>query len=1182
MARSIDILIRLRQAGGQIVGRINSQINRLRANLDQLQAASGALVTAGTQVALLGGALAATAAVPVKFAADFETSINNVRALLEQTIDDSGELEKAFNSLRNEALRLGETTQFTATQAAEAIENLTRAGFSAEESIAALGATLNLAAVEGIEIAQAAEITANILRGFGLSAKDTGRAVDILANTTTNTAVRLIDLSEALKTAGPIAASAGVSLRDTAAVLGAFGDAGLKGSIAGTQFRAIIRSLVAPSKESAEIIKRLGLVISDASGRFVGVRSIVAQLQEILKNVGGEAERTGILMEVFGQRGGPGMAALLKQGDVKLLQLEQRLDRQGTAAGVAETRLASLQGSFVKLTSAAQGFLINVGTPFLNFLTRFVNQVTRAVQRANEFFQSLGGIGTFFVGFVGVLGGVVATVGALAVAAGSAGLAFVSLKIGMTALLPLTSALSAKFTLLNVSMGAVLGKITLIAAAFTTGFAIGKAIADFEVFGLTVQTIFDVVVAKIAATFSAIKIRLLELRRTASQVLEKVGVGGEDLSLLDKRIEAEKRHKKSLEEAAVAIVRKRTETKRAADEARRQAPRAVAEAPTAGIAPDVRDIQRQQEQLKREQELLHQREQILKRFVALSETEITRLQSLQRQGLVDSQKVVEARQQLAVAAANEEIAIIKEQIRLQQDANERRNLETKLIEKQNELKRKLILLGEEENRSDEALARSKREVNEQLAQLEKRVLGDSLSDLKRKHQLELEELDRRHSEEIEKLRDKNATVQQLEEAAKNQSLERLRLQTEQAAQVRERQERITREMQALERQGLGSDPGGIRRRNELEIAALDRANQEKIKNLEKLGANEQQILEAQRLASLALQQKRADQEKQLSENLAAEEKRRQDRRREELRKAQELQSRLLEVERGAVNPANLEEQNRIRIEQLKIRQEQQLQSLRDFGITQQQEEQVRAQQQITLTRETTRQQIEIINFRLNAAQQLAGGLSSAFAEAFRATGEKNREFFIASKAAAIAQATINIAQAITKALAEGGAILGPIQAAFIAALGAVQIAKITAARLHGGGEVRGGSGRRDDVPAILTSGEYVVRRESVNYYGSGLIEAINRISIPRSVIAENIGGALPSPNIPPTLSFQTGGLVPAFETQQPQQGGQQINILNFTDPAQIDQHLASSAGQENLINILNNNRDELRTIVIGT
>ena len=223
------------------------------------------------------------------------------------------------------------------------------------------------------------------------------------------------------------------------------------------------------------------------------------------------------------------------------------------------------------------------------------------------------------------------------------------------------------------------------------------------------------------------------------------------------------------------------------------------------------------------------------------------------------------------------------------------------------------------------------------------------------------------------------------------------------------------------------------------------------------------------------------------------------------------------------------------------------------------------------------QERRIRESQLENARTIAGGMADIFDNLYELTGKKHKEFFYLAKAAALAEAIVNTAQGITKALAQGG-IWGPVMAGVVAAAGAVQIATITAQRLASGGKIQGSSpsDKADNIPIMATAGEYMQPVKTVQYYGQQVMEAMRKRMIPREIFA---GLTLPGFTIPqPAHAFAGGGPVSAQASErrdiQPD-----INIINVTDPRDLDQYLASSAGQDAVVNVISSRAATIRRVL---
>ena len=223
------------------------------------------------------------------------------------------------------------------------------------------------------------------------------------------------------------------------------------------------------------------------------------------------------------------------------------------------------------------------------------------------------------------------------------------------------------------------------------------------------------------------------------------------------------------------------------------------------------------------------------------------------------------------------------------------------------------------------------------------------------------------------------------------------------------------------------------------------------------------------------------------------------------------------------------------------------------------------------------QERRIRESQLENARTVAGGMANIFDNLYELTGKKHKEFFYLAKAAAIAEAIANVALGVTKALAQGG-IWGPIMAGVVVAAGAVQIATITAQSLAAGGKIQGisPSDTADNIPVMATAGEYMQPVKTVQYYGSQVMEAMRQRMIPREIFA---GLTLPNFTIPqPMYAFAGGGPIPS---QAP--GGEDmqpgINIINVTDPRELDQYLATSAGQNAILNVLSSRAEAVKRVL---
>ena len=317
-------------------------------------------------------------------AGSFEQSMNKVRAI-------SGATGKDFEALTELSKELGRTTAFTAGQAADGMSFLAMAGFETQAILESMPGVLSLAAAGQMDLATAADISSNILTGFGREADQMTSTVDILAKTFTSSNTDLSQLGEAMKMVGPVAASAGMNFENTAAAVGLLGNAGIQGTMAGTSLRNVISRLLDPSKKAVNVMDDLGLVTEDGALAFTDAEGNLKSFTDIIDILSKSGATTADIMAVFGQRAGPAVAALVSQGSDALIGLTAELENAGgTADKIASTQLEGLNGSITKMKSAFEGLMISIAdSGLLDKATTLIAQLTGFISKMSEAFRNL-------------------------------------------------------------------------------------------------------------------------------------------------------------------------------------------------------------------------------------------------------------------------------------------------------------------------------------------------------------------------------------------------------------------------------------------------------------------------------------------------------------------------------------------------------------------------------------------------------------------------------------------------------------------------------------------------------------------------------------------------------------------------------------------------------------------------
>lgn len=298
----------------------------------------------------------------VKGATELEAKLSEVKAV-------SGATAAEMVLLRKAAEDAGATTKFTATEGADALGNLARAGLTAKDAIAALPAVLQLAQAGGIGLAEASEYVTKAVSGMGLKFSEAGRVADVLAAGANGSNTSVTGLAQALSYAAPIAKSLGLGLEFTVAVIGKFADAGIDASRAGTALNAVLSQFADPASRFRQELAGAGII----TGNFEkALRQLAAA---------GPAGEKAIL--AVGTEAGPALRALLNQGIGALDDLKGKLDAaKGSAAATAAIMEDNLKGSFNSLSSAWDTVKNTLAKPVLPVLRDGVTQLSDALTKA--------------------------------------------------------------------------------------------------------------------------------------------------------------------------------------------------------------------------------------------------------------------------------------------------------------------------------------------------------------------------------------------------------------------------------------------------------------------------------------------------------------------------------------------------------------------------------------------------------------------------------------------------------------------------------------------------------------------------------------------------------------------------------------------------------------------------------
>jgi len=334
----------------------------------------------------------------LRSAFQFQKAMNRVAAL-------TGATGKDFEKLSAQARKLGETTEFSAVQAGEGMAFLAQTGFEVNEILSAMPGVLQLASAGQLDLGTAADIASNVLTQFRMEAEEIVRVNDVLAKVQATANVTIVQAAESLKFVGTTAQQAQIPIEDITAAIGLLGDAGLQGGISGTSLNRAIINMLKPTDEGTKAMRKLGLTVIDTSDRIRPLADIVRDIEKAILEGGITATEVGLILEVFGIRGGRAIGALVGRGE-DLAKLTERLkDAGGTAERIQKIQLRGLVGAVVELKSAIEGAALSVTRAGLQgFTERMLRSMTGLARKLSATNPEILRFGTVVVSALGIAG----------------------------------------------------------------------------------------------------------------------------------------------------------------------------------------------------------------------------------------------------------------------------------------------------------------------------------------------------------------------------------------------------------------------------------------------------------------------------------------------------------------------------------------------------------------------------------------------------------------------------------------------------------------------------------------------------------------------------------------------------------------------------------------------------------
>jgi len=299
---------------------------------------------------------------------DFDTALLGIKANADGLTNDT------FKALKDQAIALGSTTEFTATQVASGMVDLAKAGLKANEIIATTPAILNAATAAGIDFEGASSMLVSSISALGRQMEEIPRLADLTAKAANISNASFSDIAMAISRGGSAAFEFNTNIEETYAAMAVLSESLMSGERAGSSFRSMLRELGVYSKQGAEALAKYGLTYNDINPKTNKLNDIIAKLQPLLQDTNAAYQLLGDEGKVAG--------VMLSANAEKFNSHTKALENStGSAKEMADIMRGGLKGSINELSAAIEDLKIKLGEAGLTNIIKSVTKELTAFTR---------------------------------------------------------------------------------------------------------------------------------------------------------------------------------------------------------------------------------------------------------------------------------------------------------------------------------------------------------------------------------------------------------------------------------------------------------------------------------------------------------------------------------------------------------------------------------------------------------------------------------------------------------------------------------------------------------------------------------------------------------------------------------------------------------------------------------
>lgn len=316
---------------------------------------------------------------------NFDSAMSKVQAI-------SGASAADMDKLTAKAKEMGETTKFSATESAEALNYMAMAGWKTEDMLNGLDGIMHLAAASGSDLARTSDIVTDALTAMGYSAKDAGKLADVMAAASSNANTNVEMMGETFKYAASVAGSLGYSMEDVALATGLMANSGVKGERAGTALRAIMQRLATDTGGAAKAMHNMGVETTNADGTMRPFGDVMSDLRKKMSGLSDE-QKTATANTIAGTEAMGGLLAIVNATEADYNKLAAAVKNStGAAEKMATTMQNNVGGKMTILKSQLEGIYLTIWQKLEPVISRTIDSISKALKNVdwNKFGETAG------------------------------------------------------------------------------------------------------------------------------------------------------------------------------------------------------------------------------------------------------------------------------------------------------------------------------------------------------------------------------------------------------------------------------------------------------------------------------------------------------------------------------------------------------------------------------------------------------------------------------------------------------------------------------------------------------------------------------------------------------------------------------------------------------------------------